>query len=95
MHLLMQFTNAPSSCTMLIFYLFDIKRRHQNIRGMSAKVKGDAIAFQNFVSQFLSPDFQDRLRHAVTKPEGKDAKYVLNKLMSVLNTAARILFLDH
>ena len=35
-HLLMQFSSVPASCQMLMFYLFDIQRRHDNICGVSA-----------------------------------------------------------
>jgi len=89
LHLLMQYTNIPATCKLLIFYLFDIKRRHQNICGMSAKVKGDSVAFNKFVSEFSSSNFQDRLRRGVKNPSGNDAKYVLSKLMPVLVTAGK------
>ncbi len=48
-HILMQFIAMSSSCVMLIFYLFDLKRRHQNIRGMAAKAEKDPKAFKSFV----------------------------------------------
>ena len=60
-HLLMQYTAIASSYMMLIFYLFDLKRRHQNIKGVAAKVKGDPGAFESFVNKFASDEFQDCL----------------------------------
>ena len=54
---------------------------------MNAKVKGDSNAFEHFVTLFSSSNFQERLQNDVANPEGKDAKYVLNKLLPVLTTA--------
>ncbi len=88
-HLLMKFTAIPSLCKMLIFYLFDLKQRHQNIRGMAEKVTGDPEAFGSFIEEFSSEEFQDLLQYAVAHPESKDAKYILNKLMPVLKTAGK------
>ena len=42
---------------MLIFYLFDIKQRHDNIHGISARHKSDQNAFDNLSKEFTSTDF--------------------------------------
>ena len=88
-HLLLQFTTAPSSCSLLIFYLFDIKRRFENVRGMSAKASKDPKAFAEFIETFSSAEFQTKLQSAVANPNGKDAKYVLNKILPVLTSAGK------
>ncbi|KAL7549323.1 hypothetical protein ACHAWF_017111 [Thalassiosira exigua] len=88
-HLLMQFTAVPSSCAHLVFFLFDVKRRHQNISGMAAKVRNDRLAFQKFVEEFQSDAFQEKLRWSVKHPDSKDGRYVKNKLMPVLTTAGK------
>ena len=88
-HLLMQFSAVPATCQLLIFYLFDIQRRHDNIRGMSARRKGDPKAFDELSKEFTSTDFQVKVQNAVAHPDSKDAKYVIKKLLPVLTTAGK------
>ena len=88
-HLLMQFSSVPASCQMLIFYLFDIQRRHDNIRGVSARRKSDPKAFDKLSKEFTSAEFQVKVQNAVAHPSSKDAKYVLKKLLPVLTTAGK------
>ena len=66
-----------------------MKRRHQNIRGMAGKVKNDPLAFEKFVQEFQSDEFQGKLRDAIRCPDSKDAIYVKNKLMPILTTAGK------
>ncbi len=48
---LMQFSAIPVTCQMLIFYLFDIQRRHGNIRGMSTCRKADSSKLNDFAEE--------------------------------------------
>ena len=88
-HLLMQFSAVAATCQMVIFYLFDIQRRHDNIRGMSTRRKGDPTAFDKLSKEFTSTDFQVKMQNAVAHPDGKDVKYVIKKLLPVLTTAGK------
>jgi hypothetical protein len=88
-HLLHQYTTAAGSCRPLLFYLFDQLQRHQSIRGMHVKSLSDKESFDNFVSEYMSPQFQGRLRRAVKAPHSKDGKYVLKKLVPILASGGR------
>jgi len=57
-HLLMQVSAVPASCQMLIFYLFDIKRRHDNICGMSTVAK---------MIQMYSTSYQKNLPQPISR----------------------------
>ena len=89
----MQFSAVPATCQLLIFYLFDIRRRHDNISGMSTRRKSDPRAFNELSKEFTSTDFQVKVQNAVAHPDSKDAKYVIKKLLPVLTTAGKILHL--
>ena len=89
MHLLMQFTNAASSCQLLLFYLFDMKQRHSTIQGMHAKIRKDPKAFESFTKTFMSRNFQSKLLKAVAIPDGADAKFVLKRLVPMLTTGGK------
>ena len=88
-HLLLQFSAVPSSCSMLIFYLFDIRRRHSNIRGMATKRNADPKAFENWSKEIMSASFQTKIQNAVADPDSKDAKYVVQKLYPMLKTTGK------
>ena len=88
-HLLYQFTAAPSTCIPLIFYLFDQLCRHETLHGMSVKVKSDKEAFEKLSREIGTDSFKSRLRKAVKDPEGEDAKYILGKVLPVLNISGR------
>ena len=88
-HLPLQFSAVPATCQMLIFYLFDILRRHGDIHGMSTQYRADPKNFDHFSEESMSNVFQENLRIAVAHPEIKDAKYVLNELLPVVTTAGR------
>ena len=72
-HLLMQFSAVPATCQMLIFYLFDILRRHGNICGMSTHRRADPTKFDKFSEEIMSNVIQEKLRNAVAHPKSKDA----------------------
>ena len=88
-HLLMQFTTSAASCQLLLFYLFDRKQRHGTIQSMSAKIKQDPRAFENFTKTFMSTSFQQDLQRAVADPEGRAAKKVMSKLVPVMTAGSR------
>lgn len=88
-HLLLQYTNAAASSVLLLFFLFDQKQRHSTIRNMSAKVKQNPRAFEKFTKTFMSADFQTQLQKSVAKPDSKDAKKVLAKLVPILSTGGK------
>ena len=88
-HLLLQFTNAAATNSELIFLLYNQQSRHNNIYGMSAKVKGNRVAFETFSRELLSNEFKERLQKAVRNPKGNDSKYVMRKIMPVLEVAGR------
>ena len=39
---------------MLLFYLFDVRHRHSNIRGMATKRNADPKAFENWSREIMS-----------------------------------------
>ena len=88
-HLLMQFTSAAADCRLLLFYLFDRKQRMSTISTMHAKIKQNPKSFEQFTRTFMEKDFQTKLQNAVANPEGKDGKYVLNKLVPMLASGGR------
>jgi hypothetical protein len=88
-HLLMQFCSAAAQCRTLLFYLFDIQRRHSNIKGMSARRHANPEAFDELAQEISSPSFHMKVQNAVADPGCKDAKYVLRKLIPVLTTAGK------
>ena len=85
----MQFSAVPATCQMLIFYLFDILRRHGNIRGMCTHCKADPTKFDTFSKEIMPNDFQEKLRNAVAHPDSKDAKHFFNNLLPLLTTARK------
>jgi hypothetical protein len=88
-HLLLQFTSAAADCRLLLFYLFDRKQRMSTISTMHAKVKQNPKSFEQFTRTFMEKDFQTKLQSAVANPEGKDGKYILNKLVPMLASGGR------
>ena len=94
-HLLMQFSVVPATCQMLIFYLFDIHRRHSNICEMSTYRKADPSKFNEFSEEVMPSVFQEKLKNAVAYPDSRDAKYVLNKFLPVLAAAGKHTALVH
>jgi len=87
-HLLLQFTTAAASCQPLLFHLFDLMQRHETIRAVHAKTK-EKQQWDKFVSEFMSPYFQDMLRKAVANPNKKAGKYVMKKLAPMLESAGK------
>ena len=51
---------------------------------MSAKVKGNRLAFETFSNEITSSKFKKRIKKAILNPEGADQKYVINKILPVL-----------
>lgn len=94
-HLLLQFSAAAGKCQVLIFYLFDIQRRHSNIQGVSSRKKSDPLAFDQLSKEMASAKFQVKLQHAVADPKCQDAKYVLKKLIPVPTNTGKIPLLIH
>jgi hypothetical protein len=86
-HLLHQFTTSAGCCRPLLFYLFDQLQRHSTISAMHYKVMSDRKGFSEFTKEFLSVEFQVRLRNAVREPHSKEGKFVLQKIMPVLTSA--------
>jgi hypothetical protein len=89
-HCLLQFTAVPAKCKILQIFLYDIQRRHQNIQGMAASRKQDPLHFDEFANEFMSVEFQDKIRHTVEDPTAhKDSRYILRKLLPKMTTAAK------
>jgi hypothetical protein len=74
---------------MLIFYLFDIQRRHNNIRNIAAKHNTNKETFEEFSKEITPTEFEIKLQNAVANPASKDAKYVLRKLIPMLSSAGK------
>jgi hypothetical protein len=83
-HLLLQHTNNAATSPHLLFYLFDQLTRHDNIRTVNAKVKGNKQAFEDYHTLLMSRDFKAKLRKAVSDPKTDEAQSVLRKIMSVM-----------
>ena len=88
-HLLLQFSSVAARCQMLIFFLYDIQRRHDNIRGMAGRRKTDPKAFEALSKEMSSSKFHSKVQNAVADPTCKDAKYVLNRIVPILTTAGK------
>ena len=58
-NLLLQFTNIAATTSELHFFFYNQKSRHSNIRGMSAKVKGNMLAFETFSNKITSSTFKN------------------------------------
>jgi hypothetical protein len=56
---------------------------------MHAKACSNKDGFKNFVSEYMSPEFQAKLRRAVQKPHSEDGKYVLKRVMPILTSGGR------
>jgi len=87
-HLLMQFTTAAASCQPLIFHLFDQMQRHETIKAVHAKTQ-DREQWSKFVKEFMSNDFQGKLKQAVANPHSKNGRYVMKKLTPILNSTGK------
>ena len=86
---MLQYTSKPQSNQELLFYLFDQKRRHENIRGIFGKVRNNQDAFDKFAELALSKDFLDKLNRAQGNPTSKEAKEVLREVMPVLHSTGK------
>ena len=86
-HLLFQYTAIPAKCRELIFYLYDRKTRHAVVRAFLSKVKSDDASIAKFASLQANPNFPDRLRNAIEKPNSKDAKEIMSELLPILSSA--------
>jgi hypothetical protein len=67
-HLLFQYTNLPATQRELIFYLFDSDRRHQTNSNLAIKVRGEPDKMEKFGEMVISPEFKQKLQHAVAHP---------------------------
>ena len=83
-HLLNQYNNIPAQCIELLFYLLNQGLRHEHTRNVCAAVRTHSNAFKKFSVLTNSHDFQEKLKKSTKDPKSDDAKYVLNKVMSVL-----------
>ena len=83
-HLLLQFTNVPATSKDLIFFLYNQQVRHNSIREMSSKVKGNPVAFQTFSEKILTLEFRNKLKRAIQDPTSKAASQVLRTVLPVL-----------
>ena len=57
------------------------------MRGMSAKVKGNGLAFETFSNEMTSLRFLKRIKRTIMNLDDADQKYVLNKILLVLDFA--------
>jgi hypothetical protein len=88
-HLLQQFTNIPAIDRRLLGYLFDVKKRFEVMRGMSAQVKGNRKAVDT-IKELLEDANTDQLfQQALQNPDGKVAKAVLDKILPILTIGGR------
>ena len=88
-HLLMQFTTSAASNRPLIFNLFESNWRHGVIGSMHAKVSSNPQAFEQFANEFASEEFQNKIKAAIKDPQSPTGRYVMGKLVPVLNYAGR------
>jgi hypothetical protein len=88
-HLLLQFSSVAARCSILIFFLFDIQRRHDNIRAMAGRHRANPMAFEELSKEIASAEFHTKVQNAVADPRCKDAKYILRKLTPILTTAGK------
>ena len=88
-HLLDQYTTNAASNTTLLFHLFNVRQRHQNINGVFTTLKGDKKSMTEFVHLVENSDFKAQLKNAAEEPEGNDAKVVISKVLPLLRAAGR------
>jgi len=82
-HLLLQFDCRAATCRELLFHLFDTEECAKNIIGVSQAVKAGKL--DDFVQLYNCPIFKSSLVKAVAKPGGKDAMWVLKKVLPIIN----------
>lgn len=88
-HLLDQYTMNAASNTTLLFHLFNVRQRHQNINGVFTTLKGDKKSMSEFVHLVENSDFKKQLKNAAEDPQGNDAKVVISKVLPLLRAAGR------
>jgi len=88
-HLLNQYTTHAACNTTLLFHLFNVRQRHQNINGVSSTLKGDKVSMNKFVSLFDNSKFKCQLTQAVANPEGDDAKIIIRSVLPLLRASGR------
>ena len=88
-HLLLQYTNVPATSRELLFYLFDCKSRHRVLQNISARIKKDPKAFEDYARLVRSEDFQAKIIQASKKPSSPVAKEVLRTVLPILNFGTR------
>ena len=87
-HLLLQFTTAAASCQTLIFHQFDQMQRHETIKAVYGKTRNKEN-FDRFVSKFVSPHFQDKLKQAVAEPHSTAGRSVLADVSHMLSSSGK------
>ena len=88
-HLLRQHTNAAACSSDLLYYLYDVKERHQVIRNFNTKIRKDPTAFRKFANLVVSDKFQNKLKQAVQDPESVEANQVLKIILPILSFGGR------
>lgn len=79
-HMMFQFTGRFSSCSRLVFCLFNQLQRHAVSRSVAARVKSNPDSFDEFANWVSDPLFISQLHSAQKNPTTKDAKELLAKI---------------
>ena len=88
-HLLNQYTTHAASNTTLLFHLFNVRQRHQNINGVSSTLRGDKVSMNEFVKLVNNEQFKNQLSKAAENPQGSDAKSVIHSILPLLRASGR------
>ena len=84
-----QFTCNGAMSRELMALLFDAQKRHETIRGMSARVKGSQKKMDDFGWLCETETFKRDLKEALADPKGSTAQRILKQVMPIMNFAAR------
>ena len=89
LHLLQQYTNIPAENRNLQAYMYNTHLRAESMWRMSAKRKGDRKSIQEIGLLLEDKDFHQQIKNGQKNSTGKDARYVLNKVLPFLNFGGR------
>ena len=90
--LLKQIHGQFSRNCLLIFFLFDQLQRMYTIRGINASVKNNKKSFGDLANLVADAYFHSMCRAAKQNPDGKEAKYVMERALPFLQVWCAISF---
>ena len=87
-HMMLQFHCQFATSHQLILYLFNMMRRTETIRKISARVRNHEAAFQRFMEMLDDPDFEERLIQARDNPDLPESRRLAAELEAVIQVTS-------